>query len=210
MPRPRKPSRDLDSSSFAVSSFRFSADDRASLIRLAKLENNNERSESFVRDVEQVVADYHQWENSRKRCPSPASQKALFSEIRKVATRLQELLVNMDPDTRDVYHRSAPFIYEGVWQDHRITIDHIINVAERADRTLSQRARPGRKKNTALEDLFPNLHFTVRKYFPSLGRQAFGELVQIVCEGAGITIPDGSHSPSRFWVLVDPPFPPKA
>jgi len=209
MPRPRKPSRDLDSSSFVGSPFRFSPDDRESLIRLAKLENNKKRSEDFVRDVEQVVTTYHQWENSRKTRPSPASQKVLFSEIRKVATRLQGLMVNMDPDTRDVYHRSAPFIYEGVWQEHRITIEHIIHLAERADRTLSQKARPGRKKNTAREDLFPVLHFTVRKYFPSLGRQTFGELVQVVCEGAEITIPDGDYSPSRFWALVDPPFPPK-
>jgi hypothetical protein len=210
MPRPKKPSRDLVDCPPVVHRFRFDTDNRDELIRLAKLEGDKARSESFVRDVEEAVHGYKlSMERSKKR-PSPASQRAVLLEVRKHAARLQGLLARMDPDTKETYCRSVPFPCEGVWMDHRMTIEHIIHTTERAERRLSEDVRPGKMKRTDLEDLFPSLWFCTRKYLPSLTQGTFSEIAHIVCKASKIRIPDIDDSPNHFEALVNPPFPPKA
>lgn len=206
------PDPDLDGGRSETSLFRFDVDVRETLIQLAKLEKDKARSEAFVQDVEEVVNDYFRSREMSKRRPGPASQRAGLLEIRKYATKLQELLAFMDPDTKDTYCRSVPFPYENVWMDHRMTVDHIIHTTVRAERRLSEDVKPGKRKNTDLENLFPSLWLCARKYFPSLNRETFGTLAQTVCEGAEykgekIKLPD--HTAGRFLALIDPPFPPK-
>ena len=203
------PDHELGDGQSETSHFRFDVDVRQCLIQLAKLENDKARSESFVRDIEEVVNDYLLSRERSKRRPSPASQRAVLLEIRKYAARLQGLLARMDQDMEDIYCRSVPFPYENVLIDHRMTIEHIIHTTERAERRLSEDVRRGTRKNTDLENLFPYLRFRTEKYFPSLDRNTFGEFVRIACKGAKIQIPDSDDSPGRFWALVEPPFAPK-
>ena len=203
------PDHELGDGQSETSHFRFDVDVRQCLIQLAKLENDKARSESFVRDIEEVVDNYLLSRESSKRRPSPAGQRAVLLEIRKYAARLQGFLAHMGQDMEDIYCRSVPFSYENVLIDHRMTIDHIIHTTERAERRLSEDVRRGTRKNTDLENLFPYLRFRTEKYFPSLDRNTFGEFVRITCEGAKIQIPDPDDSPGRFWALIDPLFPPK-
>ena len=209
MPRPKKPSRDLVDCPPVVHRFRFDTDDRDDLIRLAKLERDKARSESFVRGVEEVINSYLRCKDVSERRPGPASQRAVLLEVRKHAARLQGLLARMDPDTKETYCRSVPFPYEGVWMDHRMTIEHIIHTIERAERRLSEDVRPGKRKNTDLEDMFPSLWFCTRKYLPSLTPGTFSEIAHIVCKASKICIPDIYDSPNHFEALVNPSFPPK-
>jgi len=203
-------SHELTDAHSEVSPFRFDQGVRVSLVHLAKLEEDKARSQSFIRDIEEVVSSYFECREKAKRRPSPASQRAVLLEIRKHADRLHGLLVCMDQDTKDTYCRSVPFPYENVWTDHRITIEQIIHTTERAERRLSYDIKPGKIRNTDLESLFSSLWFHSKKYFPSLDRKTFGTLAQVVCDGAGIRLPDDIDSASRFWALVYPSFPPRS
>lgn len=200
MGRPQKP-RALVPPQPPIESVHLGSVPRRRLARLAGLNGN--QAEAFFQDIEEVLAGYSVMAVEAQNRLSPASQRMMFSDVRRSAQKLLHALTRLNSNSRFLYNQAGERpVIAPLWERDVSAVSQIIGTLERAERVLTAHVHSGPRKDAAMHQTLILLFLVLQKHAPAaptMTKTVVADFFSTALTEANISCPDPAAC--QTWLL---------